>query len=50
MTYRIYLKGQPISPSPNGSWPSREGAEQAIIEFEREEPRLKGKLEVRGER
>lgn len=47
MTYQIFLKGQPVSPAPNTYWASAEMAENTIPIYERNEPSLKGRLEVR---
>lgn len=43
---RIYLKGLPVSPSPNFRG-TRKQCEAMIAEIERTEPMLKGKLEAR---
>lgn len=47
MGYKIYIKGEPVSPAPNTSWASRQMAEDCIPIYERDHPTLKGRLEVR---
>ena len=48
--YRIFEKGVDVQPSPDETWPTREGAEEARKDFERDDPSLAGKLEVREEK